>query len=148
MMKPGKAALPFGAASRRRVRRGGFLLVEVMVAIAIFAVAVVALGKCVENIMAAQLIKEEDEQVRRFLDGKMAEIEAGAVIVNDRATTEEVKDWLPGAKLTTKRTQLKKKNEKDQDLYNLFVVDIELNWLSNGEKQSRSVSFYVFPDQR
>ena len=119
-----------------------------MVAVAIFAVAVLAFGKCVENIMAAQLIKEEDEQVRRFLDGKMAEIEAGAVIVNDRSTTEEVKDWLPGAKLSTKRTQIKRKNEKDQDLFNLYVVDVELTWLSNGDKQSRTVSFYVYPDQR
>lgn len=129
-------------------RRRGFLLIEVMLAVAIFAVAVIALGRCVENLMAAQVLKEEDEQVRRFLDGKIAEIEAGAVPVSDGGTTEEVKDWLPGAKLKTKRTQLKRKNEKDQDLFGLYVVDVELTWLSEGAEQKRSVAFYIYPDQR
>jgi hypothetical protein len=135
---------------RRLLRRefAGFLLIEVMMAVAIFAVAVVALGRCVENVVNAQVLKEEDEQVRRYLDGKVAEIEAGAVPLSDSATTEDVKDWLPGAKLKTKRTQLKRKNEKDQDLFGLYVVDVELTWLSNGSEQKRSIAFYIYPEQR
>lgn len=126
----------------------GFLLIEVLVAVAIFALAVIALGRSVENVMAAQVLKEEDEQVRRFLDSKLGEIEAGAVPLSDTATTEEVKDWLPGAKFTTKRTQLKRKNEKNQDLFGLYLVEAEVSWLSEGSKQTRSIAFYIFPDQR
>lgn len=132
----------------RHARAGGFLLIEVLVAVAIFAAAVLALGKCVENVIAAQLLKDEDEQVRRFLDSKVAEIEAGAVPLSETATSEEIKEWLPGAKLKTKRTQLKRKNEKEQDLFGLYVVDIEVSWLSEGVKQSRALSFYIYPDQR
>ncbi len=126
----------------------GFLLIEVLIAVTIFALAVLALGGSVENVISAQVMKEEDEQVRRFLDSKVAEIEAGAVPLADTATTEEIKEWLPGAKITTKRTQLKRKNEKEQDLFGLYVVDIELSWLSDGSTQKRNLSFYIFPDQR
>lgn len=133
-------------APHRRTR--GFLLIEVMVAVAIFALAVISLGRCVENLIGAQMLKDEDEQVRRFLDGKMAEIESGAVPLSDTATTEEVKEWLPGAKVTTKRTQIKRKNEKDQDLFGLYVVDMELTWMSEGSKQSRTLAFYIYPEQR
>lgn len=131
---------------QRRTR--GFLLIEVMLAVAIFSLAVLSLGRCVENLIAAQVLKDEDEQVRRFLDSKVAEIEAGAVPLSDTATSEEVKDWLPGAKITTKRTQLKRKNEKEQDLFGLYVVDVELTWNSEGSKQQRALSFYIFPEQR
>jgi len=129
-------------------RTGGFLLIEVMIAVAIFAIAVISLGRCVENLIAAQMLKDQDEQVRRFLDSKMAEIEAGAVPLSDTATTEEVKEWLPGAKVTTKRTQLKRKNEKDQDLFGLYVVDLELSWMSEGQRQARRLAFYIYPEQR
>ena len=131
-----------------RRRAHGFLLIEVLVAVAIFAAAVLALGRCVENVIAAQMLKDEDEQVRRFLDSKVAEIESGAVPLSDTATTKEIKDWLPGTKLTTKRTQLKRKNEKDQDLFGLYVADVEIAWLSDGGKQARKISFYIYPDQR
>lgn len=130
----------------RRAR--GFLLIEVLVAVFIFSLAVLALGRSIENVISAQVLKEEDEQVRRFLDSKIAEIEAGAVPLSDTATTEEIKEWLPGAKLTTKRTQLKRKNEKEQDLFGLYVVDVELAWLSDGAKQTRSIAFYIYPEQR
>lgn len=135
-------------ASFSRRRQGGFLLIEVLVAVAIFAAAVLALGKCVENVIAAQIFKDQDEQVRRFLDGKISEIEAGAVPLSDSATTEEIKDWLPGAKLTTKRTQLKRKNEKDQDLFGLYVVEVEVSWMADEVKQTRGTTFYIYPEQR
>ncbi|MEQ1862737.1 MAG: prepilin-type N-terminal cleavage/methylation domain-containing protein [Chthoniobacteraceae bacterium] len=134
--------------ARLRQLRRGFLLIEVMVAVAIFAIAVLALGEVVETVMSAQILKDEDEVVRRFLDGKVAEIEAGAVPVNDTATTEDIKDWLPGAKIKTKRTQLKRKNEKDQELFGLYVVDVEVSWMANGSRQARSLSFYTYPEQR
>lgn len=117
-------------------------------AVAIFALAVIALGRSIENVVAAQAIKDEEEEVRRFLDGKVSEIEAGAIPISDKATTEEVKDWLPGAKIKIKRTQLKRKNEDDKDLFGLYLVDLELTWKSHDETQSRTMSFYIYPDQR
>jgi predicted outer membrane protein len=130
-----------------RHRRGGFLLIEVVLAIAIFAIGVLALGRCVENILEAQRIKDEDELVRRFLDSKMAEIEAGAVAVSE-SSKEPVKDFLPEAKLKMTRKQLQRKNEKEQDLFGLYAVTIELTWVSDNAEQSRALTFYIYPRQR
>lgn len=130
----------------QRLRRA-FLLVEVMLAVAIFAVAVLALAKSVEAMLNAQILKDEDEKVRRFLDCKVAEIEAGAVPLSD-STSEDVKGWLPDMKLKTTRTPLKRKNEKGVDLTGLYMVTLDLSWTSNNEKMERSLSFYIYPRQR
>jgi Tfp pilus assembly protein PilV len=130
----------------QRLRRA-FLLVEVMLAVAIFAVAVLALAKCVEAMINAQILKDEDEKVRRFLESKVMEIEAGAVPLSD-STKEEVKGWLPGMFLTTTRTPLKRKNEKGIDLTGLYMVTLDLTWQSAGEKMERTLSFYIYPRQR
>jgi Prokaryotic N-terminal methylation motif len=131
---------------RHRFRRA-FLLVEVMLAVAIFAVAVLALAKSVEAMLNAQILKDEDEKVRRFLDSKMMEIEAGAVPLSD-STSEEIKGWLPEMRLKTTRTPLKRKNEKGVELTGLYMVTLDLAWLSNNEKMERSLSFYIYPRQR
>ena len=130
----------------RRFRRA-FLLVEVMLAVAIFAVAVLALAKSVEAMINAQIIKDEDEKVRRFLQSKMMEIEAGAVPLSD-STTEDIKGWLTGMKLKTTRAPIKRKNEKEQELTGLYMVTLDLAWLSDGQQMERSLSFYIYPRQR
>lgn len=127
--------------------RRAFLLVEVMLAVAIFAVAVLALAKSVEAMLNAQIIKDEDEKVRRFMESKMMEIEAGAVPLQD-STTEEIKGWMPDMKLKTTRTPLKRKNEKGVELTGLYMVTLDLVWLSGNEKMERSLSFYIYPRQR
>jgi prepilin-type N-terminal cleavage/methylation domain-containing protein len=136
---------------RLRFAARGFLLIEVLIAISIFAIGVLALGSSVENIIQTQILKEEDEKVRRYLEARMTEIEAGSVPLSDSAVTEDVKDWMPKEakpQITTKRTQLKRKNEKDQDLFGLYLVEVNLTWLSGNTKQSRAISFYIYPDQR
>jgi hypothetical protein len=120
---------------------------EVILAVAIFALAVVALAGCVENLINAQTIKDEDEKVRRFLASRMYEIEAGAVPLSD-SSTEEIKDMLPQMKLKTTRTQLKRKNEKEQDLFGLYAVNLQLTWLSGNTEVERNLSFYIYPRQR
>jgi type II secretory pathway pseudopilin PulG len=133
--------------SRRGRLRRAFLLVEVMLAVAIFAIAVLALAKSVEAMINVQIMKDEDEKVRRFLEGKMMEIEAGAIPMSD-STTEEIKGWLPDMRLKTTRTPLKRKNEKGVDLTGLYTITLDLSWTSNNEKLERSLSFYIYPRQR
>ena len=134
-------------ALRGNIDEGGFLLLEVVMAVAIFALSVLALAACVENLINAQTMKDEDEKVRRFLASRMAEIQAGAVPLSDSAT-EEIKDSLPQMKLKTTRTQLKRKNEKEQDLFGLYAVNLQLSWLSGNSEAQRDLVFYVYPRQR
>jgi hypothetical protein len=126
---------------------GGFLLIEVMLAVAIFAVSVLALAAAVENVLQAQLWKDEDEKVRRFLDGQMAQIEAGQIVLADGETKSKVEGWLPEMAVIARRQQLKLKNEDNKDIPGLYEVTIEATWRSGSSPQSRALIFWYSPRQ-
>jgi hypothetical protein len=118
-----------------------------MIATFIFAIGVIALGHCVENCLSAQRIKEDDARARRLLENRMAEIEAGSAVVTDKAT-EELKGMFAGMTLKTTRVPLKKKNEKEQELFGLFQMNLQLTWKADGQEQVKELTFYVYPRQR
>lgn len=125
----------------------GFVLLEVMLAVMIFSLGILSLGACVSNCLMAERLKEEDVRVGRLLANRMAEIEAQSIQLGD-STTEELKGMCEGMTLKTTRTPVKKKNEKGQDITNLFLVTLTLSWESDRQKQSRELMFYVHPKRR
>jgi len=132
---------------KRCSRSRGFFLLEAMIATFIFAIGVIALGHCVENCLSAQRIKEDDARARRLLENRMVEIEAGSAVVTDRAS-EELKGMFAGMTLKTTRVPLKKKNEKEQELFGLFQMNLQLTWKADGQEQVKELTFYVYPRQR
>jgi hypothetical protein len=128
-------------------RSRGFLLLETIIAVFVFAIGVIALGRCVENCLSAQRVKEDDARARRFLENRMVEIEEGSVVVTDKAT-EELKGMFEGMILKTTRVPLKRKNEKEQELFGLFQMNLDLMWKADGEELHRQLTFYVYPRQR
>ncbi len=129
----------------RHGRQRGLILFESMLAVAIFALSVLALGRCVDNCLRAEMLKEEDARARRFLENRMAEIEAGAVPLNDKPVVTELKGQFAGMTVRQSRVELKRKNEKKQAINGLYAVTLELTWLNRGEKQERKIDFYVYP---
>jgi hypothetical protein len=132
---------------RARFSNAAFLLLEAMLAVAIFSIGIIALGKCVQNCLLAVRVKEEDARARRFLENRMAEIEQGSVVVTDKGT-EELKGMFSGMVLKTTRVPLKLKNEKKQEMFGLFHITLSLAWKSGGNDQMRELSFYVYPRQQ
>ncbi|HEV7406114.1 MAG TPA: hypothetical protein VGO11_24420 [Chthoniobacteraceae bacterium] len=128
-----------------RARGRAFILFEAMLAVTIFALAVLGLGKCVQNCMRAEMLKDEDTLARRCLANRMAEVEAQAVNLNGKDTTEELKDAFAGMTLKQKRVEVKRKNENGQNIAGLFLVTLDLSWKSRGETQTRTLEFYVYP---
>lgn len=124
--------------------RGGFVMIEVMIAVAIFAVAVLSLGRSVESLIGAQIAMEDSERARQFLENRMAEIEFGAVQLSE-SSTEELKGAFAGMKLKTTRKPLKRKDEKGRDIPGLYQVDLDLFWTLDGTDQGRAVTFYFDP---
>jgi hypothetical protein len=125
----------------------GFLLFETILAVAIFALGVLALGHCVENAMFATRLKDEDARIRRLLQNRMTEIEVGAVPLGDKSV-EELKGMFTGVKLTTTREPLERKNEQDQEIFGIFQVTLKATWISDRQEQARDLTFYVYPRQR
>lgn len=133
---------------KRRASRRGFMLLEAMIAVFVFSVGVLGLAKCVDNCIVAERIKEDDERARRCLANRMAEIEQGAVVVQDKKTEVITEGAFAGMTLKTTRVPLKKKNENNKELFGLFVVTLELAWKSGGQDQTKELTFYVYPQQQ
>ena len=141
-MKRARAEVRSGAGTRR-----AFVLLEAMLAVMIFSLGVLALGRCVGNCLSAERVKQEDVRAGRLLANRMTEIEAGLVPLAD-STTEKLKEMGEGMTLKTTRVPVKKKNERGQELTNLFLVTLKLGWESDGEARERELMFYVHPKRR
>jgi len=124
--------------------RGGFVLLEALLAVAIFALGVLALGRCVSNCVAAEHLKIEDARARRVLGNRMAEIEGG-VVSPIEARTEELPEPFRGMKLSQSSVPLKWRNEHDQEMAGIAVVTLAASWQSGGETHVREQTFYASP---
>ena len=124
-------------------RNNGFILLEVLLGVMIFAVGVLALGKCVNRCIAAQIAVTEDQRARLALENRMAQIEGGELKVSVGEKKEELKGMFAGMSISQKKTPTKLKNENNKLLDRLDVVDLEVTWMSGREPQSKSLSFYV-----
>jgi hypothetical protein len=122
--------------------RGAFLLLETMVGVAVFAIGVLALAKCVYNCLNAEVARKQDQLARMALENRMAEIESGAETVEE-PKEDKLKGTFEGITLLSSRKPFPYKNEKDQDLPGLFIVDLEAKWKAPDGAQSKSISFYV-----
>ena len=119
-----------------------FVLLEVLLAVAIFAIGVITLGRCVSNCIAAEKLKSEGEYARQFLENRIAEIQSGATPLN-KEIDEYLKGPSTGWKLHQRAVPLERKNELGQPLQGLFAVTLDLTWPSGGEACSRSITFYA-----
>ena len=119
-----------------------FILIEVMLGVMVFALGVLALGRCVGNCVAAESVRQETERARLALENRMAEVEAGE-IATDKTLSTDLGDGFPGMTMKQSRRQVTAKNEKGEDINNLFEVDLEVDWTTENEPQSRAISFYV-----
>ncbi len=124
--------------------RSGIILLEAMLAVAIFAIAVLALGQCMQQCIQAEAMKEEDAHARRLLENRMVEIEAGEQPINE-TKREELKGDYAGMTLITTPVQVKAKNEDDNDIVGIVDITLDLEWTTNSVPHSKTLEFYVTP---
>ena len=102
-----------------REKSAGFLLLEAMLAVAIFALAVVGLSRCVENCMRSERIRREEGLAQRVLANYLTQIETEALPLAD-TMTEPLKGAWDGMTMNITREQMKLQNEKEQELFGLY----------------------------
>ena len=128
--------------------RSGFMLFEAMLAVVIFALGVISLGRSVENCLRAEKFRREEGLARRLLTNRMTEILAGAIPLTDKSSEKWDKGPWEGMELATTRQPLELKNEKEQELFGLYQVTLLLRWKSGTETMTRDLTFYIYPRQR
>lgn len=127
-------------------KAGGFMLLEALLAVTIFALGVLVLGRCVSGCLSAVRLKEEDALARRALENRWAEIESGAVQLTNEST-EELKPPFEGMTLKTTRVDVEKVNENNEKITGISAVTLNVVWTSDGEEQSKELLFYLNPRQ-
>ncbi|MEI8234235.1 MAG: hypothetical protein WCH57_06065 [Verrucomicrobiota bacterium] len=128
-----------------RRRAAGFLLLETLIGVAIFALGVLALARCVEHCLEAESAKVWDERARVALENRMAEIEAGAAGL-DAEKDEPLGGMFEGITLRQRSSPLRWR-EGNREIQGLFQVQLEARWQEAASKQSKVLAFYVFPQR-
>ena len=130
------------AHTRCRCERGaGYMLLEIMLAVAIFTVGVLALGRCLVNCLDTQAIIAQEEHARLALQNAMAEVQANPALP-DEQNTQSLDGMFKGITMIEQRKTLDLKNQKNQGMPGLHQITLTANWRSpNGAVQNRSVSF-------
>ena len=132
MMNPSK--LP-------NARQRGFLLLEIILAVAIFTLGVLSLGRCLNNCLLAQQIQGEEERARAALEMRMAEIQARPV-VPDEYKKEKLGGTYTGVTLIERRKAADVKNENNLPLGDLHEITLTAEWTApDGRTLSRSLAF-------
>ena len=131
----------------------GVMLLEALLAVMIFAIGVITLGRCVSNLIAAERQKEDDALARRALENRWAEIESGAVPLDaagggPTSNSEELKGPFAGMTMRMTAVPVQKKNEKEEKIEGISAVTLAVAWQSGGEEQSKELIFYVYPRKK
>ena len=124
-------------------RRAGFLLLETMIGVIVFAIGVLALARCMGTCLDTEGAKVWDERARVALENRMAEVEAGAVSL-DLKKEEKLKGMFEGITLSQTLTPLHLQDENKKDLPGLYQIQLEADWTQGGTSQSKTLSFYVY----
>ncbi len=132
---------------RHAKKSAGFMLLESMLAVAIFGLGVVALGRCVENLLRAERIRREEGLAQRLLANYLVQIETEALPLSDKMT-EQLKGAWAGMTMNITREQMKLQNEKEQELFGLYKVTLDVSWTTGRETIHRDLSFVFYPKQR
>ena len=125
----------------------GFALFEVLLAVTIFAVGVLGLGRCVERMVSAQALTVEEGRACQALANAMAMIESGAVVPGE-SSREKLQGMFEGMEMRTTRKLLQEKNENRQDVFGVYQVTLEVSWKRGDEVRKRELAFYHYPRRR
>ena len=119
--------------------KSGFLLLETLLGVAIFALAMLALAKCAQQCLRAEEFRWQDERARLALSNRMAEIEAGAVFF-EKAENDKLSGFFEGIVLHQTREPANLQTEQKKELKGLFRIQLEAIWKDG----AKSTTFYVY----
>jgi prepilin-type N-terminal cleavage/methylation domain-containing protein len=126
---------------RQRPHRG-FLLLEMILALAVFGIAATGFAVALHRMSAAASLAQSELRLTRILDSALDET-LSLPNLEEGVTTTTV--GTSGIELDTKITPLKDlKNEKGAELREMFSINVTAKWFENGEWHNRSVETWRY----
>lgn len=124
-------------------RRGAFLLLECMIAVVMFSLAVIGLGQCMSDCLEAQNLRVKEERARLALENRMVELQASPALP-DEIRRRTLEGRFAGLTMVERRKTLDFKNEDGIGLSGLHEITLTAEWADRHYgKQSKAVAFYL-----
>ncbi len=120
---------------------------EVMLAVLIFSLAVVALVQAVNDTAVTALIGRKERQVQARMDTLLLEATRAPDFLNKvgQGQNQESKVTEGNVNYTTQIKRLDLDNEEGQPLQDLFEVTVTARWKEGRQEQEVFASTWVFP---
>lgn len=124
------------------IRKSGFLLLEMVLALAVFGMAATGFTVALNRMAATASLAQSELRITRILDSALEE-------TLSQPTIEEGSDTIEigetGIELETNIERIEDLlNEEGQQLQDMFLIRIEAKWVENGQSQQRSVETWRY----
>jgi hypothetical protein len=141
-----KLFLPKLCRARPQRKKAGFILLEAMVATAIFVMAVLSLARCVEAGLQAGVMQREDGRAQRALVNWMRELEAGSLPYADNPSGVDLKGEFTGMRMRQMVVPMELLDQRTKaKVEGMLDVTLEVSWANGNSRASKQLRFYAYP---
>ena len=124
------------------IRKSGFLLLEMVLALAVFGMAATGFTVALNRMAATASLAQSELRITRILDSALEE-------TLSQPTIEEGSDTIEigetGVELETNIERIEDLlNEEGQQLQDMFRIRIKAKWAENGRTQERSAETWRY----
>lgn len=124
------------------IRKSGFLLLEMVLALAIFGMAATGFTVALTRMAATASLAQSELRITRILDSALEET-LSQPMIEEGSDTIEIGET--GIELETNIERIEDLlNEEGQQLQDMFLIRIEAKWVENGQSQQRSVETWRY----
>ena len=123
------------------MKRRGFTLLETLLALIVFSMAVVALVEAVHQLGKQTLLRRREASVQERLRSLLLE-QTRTPVPNPK---EEIKLKEGDTTYTIRRTKLELSDRDGQAVQGLFEIRVTAEWLEGREVQQATAETWVFP---
>jgi hypothetical protein len=131
--------------TRFRVGRGGFVLLEAMLALGVFVFAVLSIARSVEAGLQAGVAQRADVRASRALLNWMRELQAGSVPYNSTPGGVELKGEFAGMRLVQQVEPLQLVDQNNLEVGGMLDVTLTVSWSQGGSWARKQLRFYAYP---
>jgi len=122
--------------------RRGFLLLEVVLALAVFGIAATGFAVALNRMAQAASLAQSELRITRVLESALDEA-LSIPVLEEGVTNSSVGDT--GIELDTTIELLKElENEDGQLLQEMYLIKVEARWFENGKWQERTVDTWRY----
>lgn len=125
-------------------RRRGFLLLEMVLALAVFGIAATGFAVALHRMADTAALAQSEMRITRILESALDETLSLPVLEEGETETEMGEPGSEIKFLTTVELLDEMENEEGQLLQEMYRIEVKANWYANGEWQERIVETWRY----